>query len=358
MSDTNAKITISAQDLASDVMVRTGQTMQSAVGDVASGVTETAHELRDGLTEGFENPMGALQNLGAEIEHSLGPLGAIAGVGVAAVAGLSAVVMELGEHGAEVNDVADGFTRFAGSAESATTILDAMRDGVQGTISDFALETDALHLMSAGVRLTADDFNTLSQASLVLAHEGFGDTKTILDELTQSMITGRTRTLERMTGVIDATAAESDYAASLGVNTNELDKAGQAEAKRQAILEQLRQVVADAGEQELSFKDQIAQMHTAMTNANDALGVAVATSPVLRELLGSVGGALTEAFGADQVSTIQTLVHWIDQGAITLVGMAEAGLTGAKVLNDAFYGTREILSNIEGAVVSVAQDFV
>src|SRR5581483_863547 len=133
---------------------------------------------------------------------------------------------------------------------------------------------------------------------------------------------------------------------------------GQAEAKRQEILARLRTVVSDAGEQELSFKDRIDQMKSAMVNANDALSVAVATSPVLRTLLSSVGAELSAAFGANQVETIKTLVGWINQGAITLVGMAESGLTGAKILNDAFYGTREIFANIEGAIVGLAIDFV
>jgi hypothetical protein len=339
----DAKITVSAEDLASATIEKVGESM-GGLSETANTVTETAHQLRDALTEAFENPLGALQSLGSEIEHSLGPLGAVAGLATTAVVGMSAAVVELGEKGAEIADVQTGFERFAGSVENASAILSEMRDGVHGTISDFALTTDALHLMSAGVELTAGDFGTLSQASLVLAHEGFGTTKEILDELTQSMITGRTRVVERMTGVLDAKAAEDTYAAGLGVSTDQLTKEGQAEAKRQEILERLRQVVADAGDQELSFKDRIDQMKTSMTNASDAMSVAVATSPVLGEVLKTVGDSLSAAFGANQVSTIQTIVHAIDQGAIELVGFGEAGLTAADYISHAWSGMQVAVS--------------
>src|SRR5581483_9595789 len=194
--------------------------------ETSGSVTETAHGLRDALTDAFENPLGAVQNLGREVEHALGPLGAVVGVGVAAVAGLTAAVVELGQHGAEVNDVAVGFAKFAGGVGQASQILTAMRAGVQGTISDFALETDALHLMSAGVRLAVDDYGTLTQASLVLAHEGFGTQKDILDQLSESLITGRTRTIEKMTGTLDAKDAEVVYASQIGVSVEQLNKAG------------------------------------------------------------------------------------------------------------------------------------
>lgn len=355
-TQSQVELLLKARDEASDSLSKFAGALKG-LGDTSDGVTESAHQLRDGLQEAFENPLGALQAFGTEIEHSLGPLGAIAGLGVAAVGGLTAAVVELGEHGAEVNDVSQGFQRFAGSADQASAILTTMRAGVQGSISDFALQTDALHLMSAGVQLSTTDYGTLTKAALVLGHEGFGPTKEILDQLTQSLITGRTRTIERMTGVLDAKEAEDEYATSIGVNAKELDKAGQAEAKRQEIMQRLRDVVDAAGEQELSFADRMAQMRTAVVNANDALSVAVATSPVLGELLNSVGTSLEDAFGAHQVQTIQTLIGWINQGAIGLVSMAESGLTGAKVLDDAWYGTREILANLEGAIVNVALTF-
>lgn len=258
---------------------------------------------------------------------------------------------ELAMRGSEVASVQHGFELLAGSTKNADDIMQAMRAGTKNTITDFLLMKDAAHLLSAGVQLTASDFGTLTEAARVLAHRGFGDTTEILNKLSDAMITGRTKTVAKMLGVVDAKGAELEYQTALGTGIDKLTAVGKAEAIRQAILEKLSGLVKGAGDQQVTFAERVEQAKTAIGNFTDSLGVAIATSPVVKTAMDAIGTAFLHTFGANQTQTVQTLIGWINRAAIALVSMAEEGVTAGGFMVKEYFAVYKVI----GDVVQVAE---
>lgn len=322
------------------------------------GELEALLKLRDEMSDKLKDAAKETGAFESVFSGSMGSVMKLAGLGVAAIGAIGASVIALGMRGADIKDVSDTLDHFSGSAANSAEIMAKMREGTKGTIDDFALMKDASKLLSTGVKLTADDFGTLTAAAFVLQNRGLGSTKEMLDSVSEALVTGRTKTVARMLGVVDANAAEQDYASKLGVSKDALSDAGKVEAKRIEIMAMLRDAVKDAGTQELDFGEKLERVQASMTNAVDEMGVAIATSPVLGAVMTAAGDAMVEAFGSNQTDTIKVMIGYINDGAIALVGLAQTALSVAKFFNDAFYGTREIFANILGAVLNLASGFL
>lgn len=278
----------------------------------------------------------------------------IAGAAVVATfTAIGAAAVELGNRGANVNDVAATLDHFAGSAQSATLVLDALRQGTLHTVDDFELMKDASHLLSTGVKLTADDFGTLGSAAFVLQNRGLGGTKEMLELVSNALVTGRTKALSMALGVIDAGDAEEKYAKQLGVKKDELTDLGKVEAKRIAVLEMLRTAVKDAGAQERDFGEQIEAARTFVVNWVDDIGRAVAVSPVLSAGMKEVGLVISEAFGGDKESSIKAVVGLIESTAVGAANLALAAVETARVFNVGWSLIKTTVYGVEFAVMGV-----
>lgn len=352
MGDTSAKITITAQDLASDVFARINQALEGTK-DQVGDATEKMKGLGDQISSAFEDPLGAIQALGGAALDSLGIVGAAVGVLVGVMAGLTMAITELGEKGSEVDDVAEGFTRLAGTSQNASDILEAMQTGLKGTVDNLTLMTEANKLLASGATSTAADFGTLTQASLVLAHEGFGTSTDMLNTLSTAMETGRTRRLAMSGVVVDAKGFEEDYAASLGLSADQLSTSQKLAADRQAILAALSNTVDTAGDQELTFAERIAQGKTAVTNWTQALEVAIARSPVLTTLLDGLQSALSAVFGTNQTALIQQIVVWVDKVAIGIDDLAIAATYAGQVTGVVWAAIKTGVLGVETAIVGI-----
>lgn len=289
-----------------------------------------------------------------ELAETLGPAFNVAAAAVlattAAVTGLVAATSALASRGADVNDVAETLEHFSGSSEQAEANLAGLRDGVQGTVDDMALMQNASRLLGANVKLNADEFQTLGQAAFVLQNRGLGDTKDMLDLVSDAMITGRTRALAMKLGVIDLGDAQENYAKKLGIEKEMLSEAGKAEATRVQIMTMLRGAVADAGEQEKDFGEKVDTAHAKFSNWLDDLSVAVAQSPVLTTALDELGVGLTQAFGDSQESLIENIVHWIEQGLIHTVDFGLGVVEAARVAHTGFEAIKSTALLAAGAI--------
>lgn len=303
------------------------------------GEIEAVVAIRDQFTE----ILGKAKKILADFSPVLSGIAVGVAGAVAAIAAFGASVMVLAARGAEVDDVAMAFRRMSGSTEIADSTLKAMRTGVLGTIDDFTLMKDATSLLSAGVHLTAEDFGTLTRAAFVLNNEGFGKTKDILAQLDDAMITGRTKVVARMLGVVDSKNAEQSYAASLGVSTDALSDAGVAEAHRIELMKLLREHVRAAGEQTADFGDRLDQIKAGVTNFTDALSVAIAQSPALNAAMNAIADGMGAAFGDNQVQTVQVIIKWVDKFAILIVDVAIGAVQAANVFVTAWSGVKMII---------------
>src|SRR5690606_7200126 len=105
--------------------------------------------LQDDFSRGLDLAKGKVGAFTKEVNALFGV--ASTGIGVftgAVVAGTTALVA-LGQRGAVVGDVRAAFQSLSGSVKESNDILDALRQGVQGTVSDYELMAAANRAMGA-----------------------------------------------------------------------------------------------------------------------------------------------------------------------------------------------------------------
>ena len=314
------------------------------------------------LTDNFTSPIGlaeaALSNFSKQNQESLKAVAGAAGIVTVAIGAIAAATIELGKRGADVNDVNSTLEHFAGGAGAAKAAMDALREGTKGTVDNFVLAKDAAHLLSAGVQLTTQDFGTLGQAAFVLQNRGLGGTKEQLDLVSDALVTGRTRALSMALGVIDAGDAEENYAKKLGVTKDQLSESGKAEAKRVEVMRILNAAVKDAGTQERDFGEEFEFAQTQVVNFVDELGSAIASSKVFAAGFKAIETAVSGAFDGDKAKAIDTVVHFLEDGAIKIIDFAQAAITMAKVVEGAFELVKTIILGTETVIVGLIDGVV
>lgn len=310
--------------------------MSEGVGGVQIAAVSGVIELTD-LYSGTLNLVENACKLFAE--DTVATFGAV-GIAATLVAGTFAAIgvaaAEMGSHGADINDVSSTLDHFAGSATNASLIMQQMRAGTKDTIDDFALMKDASKLLSAGVKLNAQDFGDLTSAAFVLQNRGLGSTKEMLDLISTAMVTGRTRSLAMKLGVVESTGAEEAYAKSLGVTKDQLSESGKAEAKRIEIMTMLKAAVKDAGQQERDFGEQLEATKAFFINVGDEIDKAVASSPLLTAGMKAVGAAFTDAWGDSTQTIVKTVVGFIETAAVDATYFANAMVETARVVHTAW----------------------
>lgn len=303
-----------------------------------------------GTIEMDDRLTGSLEMIVHKVEHFaeefLGEFTGLAfGIGAVATAitGIAATITTLAVKGSEINDVREGFDRLAKGAQNAEEILKAMRQGVVGTIPDLRLMQDANRLLGAGVRANAEDFKTLTTAAHVLANEGYGNIETILGSLNRAMITGSTFRIKQLGVSIDATKAEKEYAAAIGVSAGQLTRDQQLIAVRGALIEALGKRVEAAGQLHLSFAERFDAAMAALKNWAEELEAAIARSPAVIGAFDAISDAVQKAFGGDGQALIESLVKWVER-------FANAVTTFAPPIIRLFGGIYDVLQTIFTAV--------
>ena len=317
------------------------------------GIVKGLIDLEDDFTSKLGLAKAALSNFSEENQASLTAVAGAAGLVAATIGAVTVAVIALGDRGSDIADVDATLDHFAGSAEKATAIMDQLRAGTKGTVDNFILAKDAARLLSAGVKLTADDFGTLGQAAFVLQNRGLGTTKEMLELVSNAMVTGRTRALAMATGVVDVGDAEDNFAKSLGVTASQLSLSGKAEAHRIAVLDILNRAVKDAGQQERDFGEQLEAGRVVVENWIDDLAKAVAQSPVFAAGMREAGAAISEAFGGDSTQTINSIVHGIEKAAIVAVDFGLGAVETARIVHVAWAVIETAVLAVEVAISNV-----
>jgi len=272
-------------------------------------------ELDDRLTAALHQITGKVESFADKFVDALGPLGVTIGVLSGAVIGLGATIVTLGVKGSEINDVTEGFDRLSGSVENAEAILQSMRDGIVGTMTDMDLMERANRLLASGVKANADDFGVLTAASKILANEGFGSVQSIMSQVDRGMQTGQVTRLGRIGITLDLKEAELAYATSMGKAVSALTTEQSLEVRRVALLEAANKIVKDAGAINLSFADRIHQVSTAIKNWVNEFESAIAKSPNVTNAFLAIKGAIEKAFGGSSQDMMEWALKWVNRFA-------------------------------------------
>lgn len=279
------------------------------------GTLTGAIELDDHLTSSLELVQHKVESFAEEFLGEFKYIaGATAAVG-AAIIGIAGTITGLAVKGSEVNDVAESFDHLSGSVSKADANLEAMQKGTVGVINNLELMKDANQLLSAGVKATAEDFETLTTAAHVLANQGFGPLPSILDQLDRAMITGSTYRVKRLGITIDLKQAEIDYAQTLGVASSQLTQEQSLEARRVALMAEYAKVVESAGPLTLSMAEKYEAATTAVSNWVHELERQIATSPAVNAAWDAIARAIHDAFGGDSQAILERIVGWVNNFA-------------------------------------------
>lgn len=230
-------------------------------------------------------------------------------------------LIELGSHGADVQDVTESFDQLAERAHTTgEDMRSALRAGVVGTISDFELMKMANAAMGNGLLKSAADAEALSNGARELGKRTGVDAKTAFETLTKAIETGRTSHLKQLGLFIDSKVATDNYAASIGKDASALTDHEKAVALSQAAMSKLKEEFKDRSPAD--FGEIVKQLVTRFENFRDQLSVAIANSPKLVAMLQSIAPAFAQAFGGDTQGLVTTVTHLAEDFGRFLITLA------------------------------------
>ncbi|MGC4086213.1 MAG: hypothetical protein QM736_29840 [Vicinamibacterales bacterium] len=211
-----------------------------------------------------------------------------------------------------------------------------------------------------GLPITAQSFGTLAQTAVVLGKAmGAGPVQSFQDLIT-ALGRSSPMILDNLGLSVQVGAANEAYAKSVGKTADNLTDAEKKLAFYNAAMEAAKRKVEEVGGLNLTLADRVQQTKVAFANVTDALGVAIATSPVVNTAFGGMADAITGAFGGNQVVLVQRLIGVVNQVAMTTVDVAQVGITAAGVFGRAwsglqlvFAGTASVVSSLGLAVLNV-----
>lgn len=309
------------------------------------------------LNDQFSGPINKVAKEVGFFGDSFGAITGVVGGAIGAVTGMTAAIGALGSRGAAVADVKGAFEDLTEKAgESADLMLGALREGTLGTISDFDLMKMSTGALGAGLVRTKDEMGILAAGAQMLADRTGGDTAQAFEMLTSSMEKGKAAGLRSMGVFVDMEAAVNDHAKALNKNVGDLTQHERATAINAATLAALKGQLDASGPATADFGDQLARGKVAVENFVDSLGLAIATSPVIKAGMDAVGEALSAAFGSSQSSLVETLMGFVNEFAIGLTYVGQVGTTAASVLVTGWYVVKTALLTVAAAIAEqVAQ---
>ena len=313
-----------------------------------------ASNKEDGLGSSF---VTAAQNMTAAIVSGqliVDLLEKIASTALSAAEALPQIVMA----GAKFGDIQEAFSHLTeGAGLLADTLIGRLRDGVHGTVSDMDLMAQVNQTLTAGVKLTGDQFGLLSDGAYALAKATGKDTAEAFNALTDAMTTGRVRGIQELTGKIDLTAAEDRYAATLDKSRDELTQQQKTYADQQTVLAAVQAGLGRLGEQTENLDDHVEQARVAWQNFTNDLGKAIAQSPVLEAGYQAIAKALADAFGGSQQNLIKAVTTLIEQGAIKILDLGDATITTGGVIAKEWEAAKVVFGDVAQAIdyVTLAQ---
>ena len=344
MADREVVIKISAKNLteAEFKKVRKGL---AGIGSSGGGANQKISALSRGFTSFGKAAPGALKIVAAAAATTAG-----------AIVGVTAAVIKLGERGAAIADVKSAFDGLSVSAgETGAVMLGALRAGVKGTVSDFALMKIANTALGAGLLSTSADAKTLAEGARLLAKRTGGDTVQAFNTLTTSMASGRTAQLKQLGLFVDNKKAVEDFAEAQGKSVSSLTDTDRAAALQVATMAALRNELESFPAPLADFGELLERGRVGVKNLVDEVAVMISNSPILLEGMRSAGDAISKAFGDDKKGLALGIVNIIEKAALVAVEFGKAGITAADFLLRGFAGVKIMFLGLAAPLTEVGQ---
>jgi hypothetical protein len=271
-------------------------------------------------------------------------------LGVAGVAGAIAAaagtISYMGVQGSKLNDLDKSFERLAGSVDNAQSIMAAMNEGVAETVDSTNLLEFANRALGSRAIRNAEEFRTVTTAARAYSRDGLGSIEQILGQVNVAMTTGNLRQIQTLTGRIDLTRAEVNYAKQLGGTADQLTSTQKKEAARLAILEALQEKVQATGALEQSYAERIRRTGLAISDWFDGINKRVAALPSLGRAFDAITSAISRNFGGTFTSMADTVVDLVDRFA---KNVERYGPTVIDWIHSAWEGLTQIADTVQRA---------
>jgi hypothetical protein len=283
-------------------------------------------------------------------------LDALKKAGELAVEGVEKV-FDMMIEGGKILDVRDSFHRMTSDMgidgeEMAAHVGEALH----GTVHDMDIMQRANANMAAGLALSDAQMVTLAKGAWALGKAMGIDAGDAMDRLSSAMVTGRTRGIALLTGKIDLTKAEEDFAAKLNTTTDHLTAEGKMESTRQAILDKVASSTERIGETTLRTGDKYTQAKVQWEEFWESVSVGLESSPVMTAMIDQIGVSLRAAFGGSQETMAKTFVKGVESATIVLMSAGEVAADVAGVLGFVFYKGKEGLDIFVLGVLGLEHD--
>lgn len=213
------------------------------------------------------------------------------------------------------------FERLSESAWIASKdMLDAMRKASQWTVADTNLMAQANKAYALWIVNSAEDMATMIEIAR-LKWQAMGRTmEEALGDITTWLWRWSAQILDNLWIVINAEEVNEKYAQSIWKTVKELTEAEKKQAIVNAVVEQGRRELEEAGEAQLTMQEKIAKLNATRENTKNEIGDALV--PVLDKLLTAI------------TPIIEKVAKWIEENPeltanLILVAWALAWLTFA-----------------------------
>lgn len=312
-----------------------------------------------GVVSGLKKVKDTVEQAGTGLSAKAIAVGAsfgtfIGGMAKDAVMALGRQMVELGTRGVQLSPMAASFKSLTASiGQSGDAMLQVSRTASKGLITDMDLMAAANKAILLGLPVTSQSMGTMAQAAVALGRAMKQDATKSFDDLITALGRSSPMILDNLGLSVKVEEANQKYAASIKKSASELTDAEKKLAFYNAAMDAAKRKVDEVGGIQLTFADRLTQVKVAMSNFTDALGVAIATSPVVNAAFEAVSSALTGAFGENQTTLVQTLVQWVNWFALRLVEAGQVGVMVGRALGSGFAAIRTVFYGVATALSAV-----
>lgn len=298
--------------------------------------------IEDQFSSTFDLAVEKVKSFAESFEGMTGDVITGAALVVGAVGAITAAVTALGVEGSTIDGVTTAFDRLSTSVGSTgEEMRHALDEGTKGTVSSLTLMKSTISLLSSGVKVGTDDFETMGKVARELGKATGTDAAGGLEILSGALLTGRVRALQHAGILVDLKQGESDYALNVLHTTTALDALQKKEADRITIMQASKTWLERVGESHLSFKEQVMQAKVAVTEWIEKLEVAVATSPGMQNMLNAIKTGLQQAFGGDSKSLMDLIVNGVNEFAKSVTAAVPYVVSFVLAIKDVWHAIEE-----------------
>lgn len=330
---------------ASEKMMKLGKEVPKSFDDIAQAAKK------------LDAPFGGLSTRMVAFGAAIGTF--LGSAAYDAIKRLGSALVEVATRGISLAPVAGAFERLAQSVgETGDAMLKVSRGATRGLIADLDLMQAANKALLLGLPVTSQELGTLGQTAVVLGKAmGQGAAKSF-DDLVTALGRSSPLILDNLGLTVKVGEANEIYARSIGKAVSELTDAEKKTAFYNAAMAAAKERVEELGGVQLTLADRITQVKNQFTNFTDALGIAIATSPVINAAFAKMADAIASAFGDDQAALVQRLMGTVNHLAIRLIDVGQASVTAASVMSRAWNGIVLVFSGTASIVDALGMGFV